>query len=157
MSHDRKKALQAELLAALQETLASLEAAHASAMQGATHAEAKPENDKDTRGLEQSYLARGQAKRIEGLKQGIAAVAGMPLSPLKKVQLGAIVEAEDEDGGTLRYFVAPDGGGTKLAGGVQVVTPNSPLGEALSQKGADDEVELQHGGRTRFLSILRVS
>ncbi len=152
-----KKTLHKELLATLQETLANLEAAHAAAMEGATHAEAKPENDKDTRGLEQSYLARGQALRIEGLKQGIAAVANMPLTPLKKVQLGALVEAEDEDGATLRYFVAPDGGGTKLKGGVHVVTPNSPLGQALAQKSADDEVELMHGGKTRWLNILSVT
>ena len=31
---------------------------------GATHEEAKPEDDKDTRALEQTYLARGQAERV---------------------------------------------------------------------------------------------
>ena len=41
--------------------LASLQRAHRATVEGATHEEAKPENDKDTRALEQSYLARGQS------------------------------------------------------------------------------------------------
>jgi len=37
-------------------------------VEGATHEENKPENDKDTRALEQSYLARGQAQRVVELQ-----------------------------------------------------------------------------------------
>ena len=69
-----KKNLNAELVAMLEGTLATLEAAHADARAGATHEQAKPENDKDTRALEQSYLARGQAMRIETLKAGLSAL-----------------------------------------------------------------------------------
>jgi hypothetical protein len=58
-----KAQLKAELVTILEGTLAGLERAHADARAGATHEEAKPENDKDTRALEQSYLARGQAIR----------------------------------------------------------------------------------------------
>ena len=78
-----RKALKAELLGKLEETLRTLEAAHADTREAATHAEAKPENDKDTRALEQSYLARGQAMRIwawrrrpgevrRGLREGLS-------------------------------------------------------------------------------------
>ena len=62
-----KPALKAELLALLGAHLETLERAHRAACEGATHEEAKPENDKDTRALEQSYLARGQAARIDEL------------------------------------------------------------------------------------------
>lgn len=55
-----------DLIAALERTLELLERAHADAAEGATHEEAKPEDDKDTRALEQSYLARGQAQRAGG-------------------------------------------------------------------------------------------
>ena len=150
-----KERLKAELLAALEATLHSLERAHADTREGATHAEAKPENDKDTRALEASYLARGQAMRIEELKLGLLAVKQLKLEALEQVSLGALVEAE-EDGEARTYFIAPEGGGTRLSKGVQVVTPKSPLGQALVGKRADDELELTLAGKTRQLTIRAV-
>ncbi|HEY0882859.1 MAG TPA: GreA/GreB family elongation factor [Archangium sp.] len=151
-----RKALKDELVQKLEDTLRTLEAAHADTREAATHAEAKPENDKDTRALEQSYLARGQAMRIEALKAGLSAVVTMSLAPGTVGRVSALIEAE-EDEGTVRFFLAPEGGGTKLAGGVQVVTPASPLGQALIGKREGDEVELKLGGKTRVLSITAVS
>lgn len=151
-----RKALKEELLAALEQTLATLEAAHADAREGATHEQAKPENDKDTRALEQSYLARGQAQRIEALRAGLAALGTMSLAAGAVGRVGALIEAE-EDGAEVCFFLAPEGGGTRLAGGVQVVTPASPLGRALLGKRAGDEVELKLAGKTRLLSVLEVS
>ena len=72
-----KAALKAELIAALTVALDTARRAHAAAIEGATHAEAKPENDKDTRGLEQSYLARGQAQRVAELEAGLADVTAL--------------------------------------------------------------------------------
>ncbi len=152
-----KKALHAELAEALDATLRTLKAAHAATRAGATHEEAKPENDKDTRALEQSYLARGQAMRIEALQSGIAAMATMNLAETAVARVGALLEAEDEDGAPVAYFLAPEGGGTKLKGGVQVVTPASPLGAALVGKRVGDEIELTLGGKTRVLSVVKVS
>ena len=152
-----KAQLKAELVTILEGTLAGLERAHADARAGATHEEAKPENDKDTRALEQSYLARGQAMRIETLKAGLASLTPMPLTPTDTVKHGALVEAEDDDGEASFYFVAPEGGGTKLQGGVLVVTPLSPVGAALIGKREGDEVELRVAGKARVLTILRVS
>jgi transcription elongation GreA/GreB family factor len=156
VKHSKPK-LKAELVATLEATLATLERAHADARAGATHEEAKPENDKDTRALEQSYLARGQAMRIEALKAGLSALNVLAVAATDTAQPGALVEAEDDDGAQLSYFVAPEGGGTKLKGGVQVVTPLSPLGAALTGKREGDEVELKVAGKTRQLTILRVS
>lgn len=151
-----RKTLKAELLALLEQTLATLEAAHAAAREGATHEQAKPENDKDTRAIEQSYLARGQAMRIEALQAGLAALGTMSLADGQVGRVGALIEAE-EDGEPVTFFVAPEGGGTKLTGGVQVVTPASPLGQALLGKRAGDEVELKLAGKTRVLEVLEVS
>ena len=151
-----RKALKDELVQKLEETLRTLEAAHADTREAATHAEAKPENDKDTRALEQSYLARGQAMRIEALKAGLSAVVTMGLAPGNVGRVSALIEAEEDDE-VVRFFLAPEGGGTKLAGGVQVVTPASPLGQALLGKREGDEVELKLGGKTRVLSITAVS
>ena len=151
-----KKTLKAELVRTLEATLATLEAAHADTREAATHDEAKPENDKDTRALEQSYLARGQAMRIEALKAGLAAVGTMSLAVTEVARSGALLALEDEAGDTVRYFLAPEGGGTKLGGGVQVVTPVSPLGASLMGKREGEEVELKLAGKSRQLTVLSV-
>lgn len=150
-------ALKAELLRTLTHTLQGLEAAHADTLAAATHEEAKPENDKDTRALEQSYLARGQAARVEALRDGVKAVAALKVgAPSGVVGLGALVEAE-EDGDARLYFVAPDGGGTRLAkGAVLVVTPKSPLGDALLGRRAGDSVEWVAAGKQRTVDVLAV-
>ena len=74
-----KQALFDELAGLILVDLETVERAHRAACEGATHEEAKPENDKDTRALEQSYLARGQASRIADLKASLAALRAMPV------------------------------------------------------------------------------
>lgn len=150
-----KKKLKDALVVHLTRTLEALQAAHADTREAATHEEAKPENDKDTRALEQSYLARGQALRIEALQAGLAAVGAMSVSPTAVSRAGALVEVETEDGATTTYFLAPDGGGQKLEG-VQVVTPQSPLGAALMSRREGDEVEVTLAGKRRVLSVTNV-
>lgn len=154
-----KTALQVELLAQLTAQLATAQAAHAAAIEGATHAEAKPENDKDTRGLEQSYLARGQAQRVAELEAAVAAVTQLKLRAFTArdpVAISAVVTV-DEDGTEHRFFLVPHGGGNVLAGGIQVVTPSSPLGSALLGKRIDDEIEVRLPGKTRSLVISTVA
>ncbi len=156
---DSKKALKAELLALLESQLAALTSAHRAAREGATHEEAKPEHDKDTRAIEQSYLARGQAARIEELQDSVAAVAALPLrsfGPEDAIGLGALIALEEDTGGELHLWLAPGGGGTRLKGGAQVTTPKSPLGQALLGKVAGDEVEVPAAGQRRRLTILGV-
>lgn len=149
-----KQVLRAELLAQLTAAAAAAVAAHQATVAGATHEEAKSEGDKDTRATEQQYLARGQAQRVVELEAAVVEVtrwnprsfaAGDP------VALGALVTI-DEDGDEKQLLIAPAGGGNTLAGGVQVVTPRSPLGQALLGKRAGDEVEL----RSRVFEILRL-
>jgi len=151
-----KAALRAELLAQLTDMLATARTAHASAIEGATHSEAKAENDKDTRGLEQSYIARGQAQRVLDLEGAVADVEKMLLQTCTAVAMSAVVTVE-EDGGERRYFVAPHGGGNTLAGDIHVVTLSSPIGKALLGKRADDEIELRLAGKARMLVITRVA
>ena len=150
-----KAALRDELRAQLVEALQRAEVAHAAATEGATHSEARAENPKDTRGLEQSYLARGQAQRVAELAAAVAAVDALALrafATADPVAMSALVTVA-EDGKRSRWFVAPAGGGNKLAGGVTVVTPDSPLGQALLGKRAGDELEL---GR-RVIEIIAVT
>lgn len=150
-----KTALRDELRAQLQTALERAEAAHAAAIEGATHAEARAENPKDTRGLEQSYLARGQAQRVGELAVAVAAIEALALrvfAAADPIAMSALVTV-DEDGASQRWFIAPAGGGNVLAGDVAVVTPSSPLGRALVGRRVDDEVEIRLPGKVRTIAI----
>jgi len=154
-----KHALRDELARMIAADLDTRERAHRAAREGATHEEARPENDKDTRALEQSYLARGEAARVDQLRTSLTEVQAMALRAFledERAALGALVTLE-EDGEELVLWLAPHGGGSRLAGGrVQVVTPASPLGRAVLGKVAGDDVTVAVAGRTRELSILRM-
>lgn len=157
-----KQDLHAELVRLLSADLAAAERAQGATLEGVTHEEARPENDKDTRALEQSYLARGQARRVEELRAELAQTRAMPVGAFPDgsvVTLGALVVAEEEAGEGERertFFLAPGRGGTTLSGGIAVVTPGSPLGRALLGKRSGDDCELSAAGRVRRLSILAI-
>ena len=130
--------------------------------EAANHPEARPENDKDTRKLELSYLAQGQAARARELEATIATLSSQPLRafrPDDAIALGALVTLESAEK-TERVLICSGGGGTSVDdehGAVRVVTPEAPLGRALLGKTAGDEVELTVGGRKRELSIVSVA
>lgn len=154
-----KEALRTELLAIVEQALEAARASHAAAIEGATHPEARAENDKDTRGLEQSYLARGVAQRVAELEAAVGDLTALALRTFaagSPVALGAVVTVE-EDGEPARYFVAPAGGGSVVGGDIQVVTPQSPIGKLLIGKRVDDEVELRIAGKTRELAIVAIA
>jgi len=160
MRHLPNKAeLRSELVRRLRADLEGLERAQRGAVEAATHEEAKPENDKDTRALEASYLARGQALRIEQLRAGVAEVEAFSLREFgatTPIALGAVVTVEDDDGAAT-LFLAPHGGGLKLAAGqAGVVTPRSPLGAALLGKREGDDIEVVVEGKKRERSITNV-
>lgn len=69
-----------------------------------------------------------------------------------------LVELELESTQAL-YFVTPRGGGliTNIDGRpVQVITPNSPLGEALMGKKIGDEVKVETRGTTRTYKVISI-
>ena len=75
----------------------------------ATHESSKAESKYDTRGLEASYLARGQSRQAAELE---AAIAEFEKLPVKKfgaedvIGLGALVELEN-GGENFFYFIGP--------------------------------------------------
>lgn len=155
-----KQELKEELLSLLRRDLETLAHAHEQATAGATHEEAKPENDKDTRALEQSYLARGQARRVAELQTALLEVEAMVVRDFEDEQpiaVGALVTV-DEQGDTSKLFLAAHGGGSVLAdGSVQVVSIRSPLGRALLGKRAGDDCDVRLPERLRELSIVAVA
>lgn len=155
-----KHALLAELCADLAAAIEVMTAAAATAHQAATHEEMKPENDKDTRGLEAGYLAGAQSARAAQMRRALAALRNVvprAFTDDDAVDETALVDTV-ENGNHARLFVCPHGGGLKARGptGVVIVTPQSPLGEALVGKRKGDMVELELGGRTRAIEIVSV-
>ena len=161
MSRWNKSQLRDELVGILKSQLEIAERAHHASVEGATHEEAKPENEKDTRALEQSYLARGQALRLVELKESVNLAQATPVEALAAgapCSVGAIVEVEFEEGQQETYWLAPAGGGTRLARDtIQVLTPMSPLGRALIGNSTGESCEAQLGGRLREVEILSTS
>lgn len=132
------------------------------AAEAATHAEAKPENDKDTRALEASYLAAGQAERVRALEIALRHLVGLELqdvSASKPICASAVITLEDAAGNRAVYFMSPHGGGLKLnleETTIQVVTPQSPLGKALLGRVLGDTIELRGKAGLREMSIVDV-
>lgn len=118
----------------------------------ATHEENKAEDKYDTRGLEASYLAMGQARQAEETALAVQAFEALTLRdflPDDVISLGAIVAMESR-GRLAHYFIGPRAGGTEVrhAGqNVTVITPNSPLGRQLMGCRRGDVLTLDLGGR----------
>ena len=137
---------------------AAYDAAHA-----ATHEEAKPENDKDTRALEASYLAAGQAERVRELEGAAKLLGSFELRDIGKttpISSSAVITLEDAEGVRSTFFMAPHGGGVRLevegGGHVQVVTPQSPLGAALLGRTHGEVIEVRGKSGLREMTIVDV-
>src|SRR5512139_2123295 len=157
-----KSALMSRVRELLTAELAQAQRVARETAEAANHPEARPENDKDTRKLELSYLARGQAARAEELETGVGLFASLPPRAFgagEAIAAAALVELE-MDGKAQRVFIAPAGGGLTLqdAGGeIRIVTPKSPLGRGLIGKRAGDAFELEVAGKAREIEIVGVS
>ncbi len=142
--------------------LATMSAAQRQVVDGATHEENRPENDKDTRALEQTYLARGQAQRVVELQDALNQLKALDLRTFEvesRIALGALVELDDGESAA-HYFIAPAGGGVRVtvaAATVCVITPQSPIARALLGKQQGDDLELRTPQGVRECSIASVS
>ena len=127
----------------------------------ATHESNKAENKYDTRGLEASYLARGQSKQAAELEAAIAEYQKLGVkkfAPDDAINIGALVELE-HGGESSLYFVGPRAGGTEIIHDkkeILVITPQSPLGEQLMGKKSGQEPQLNFGGAKQATKILKV-
>lgn len=114
--------------------LASLMRAAQGAFAAATDPDSKAENKYDTRTLEASYVARGQAQRVAELQEAVrafGALSGSTLEPGAMITLGALVSLETPEE-RAHYFLGPFAGGTEIVHAGQevvVITPASALGQ----------------------------
>ena len=115
----------------------------ASAREAATHEQAKPENDKDTRALEASYLAGAQAGRLRALQAADKRLEFLDIREKNAAEPGALV-ALTVGGKLARYFLADAAGGTKVeveGNEIVVLTPESPLGSMIIGRRAGESFE----------------
>ncbi len=141
--------LQQQVLERLAEDLQQAEQAARVAHETATHEENIAENKYDTLGLEAAYLATGQARRADAIRQAMAIwrqFRPRPYDASQGIQLGALVCLVDTDDKQQHLFLGPAGGSMKLLCGaqqVQVISSDSPLGRAMLGKCEGDEVSIQ--------------
>jgi transcription elongation GreA/GreB family factor len=114
----------------------------------ATHEQSRAENKYDTRGLEASYLARGQSRQAAEIQGAIAAFEKLDARRFgagEPINVGAFVELE-LSGEKAAYFIGPQAGGTEVLHEkreVLVITPQSPLGEQLLGRKQGDVLKLK--------------
>ncbi len=157
-----KSALIRRIVVQLSQELELLTKAARAAHAEATHDSSKAENKYDTRGLEASYLARGQSKQAAEVVQAINEFESLPariFTAGEGINVGALVELKSKTE-TALYFVGPRAGGTEVRQGNQevlVITPQSPLGSQLVGRKQGEKVKLTIGGNTSEFLIASVS
>ena len=156
-----KRRLSGALVELLERDLEKLQQSQRITQSAATHEESRPENDKDTRALESSYLARGQARRVQELQGDLARLKAMELRPFEgttAIALSAVVELGSDEGSIVCWLV-PAGAGTRVVVDgleVRMVTPQSPLGRGLLGKVQGDTFEVQTPQGLQQYEVTRV-
>lgn len=157
-----KKSLLQQLFQKIENDLNTARAAATATAQGATHEESKAEGSKDTRATEASYLARGQAMRVEELEETLNRLRFMRTEKFDidtPISAGAVVCLENEKAVQRWYYLVVAGGGYELDSGkkkITTITPQSPLGKSLIEKQVSDEIEFRVGGKMQIFDIIDV-
>lgn len=145
----------------LEKDLVALKEAALATYDAATNEESKPENEYDTRGLEASYLAGAQAKRVADVEELIYIFKDLKVKNYaagEAISSTALVEVA-LNGRKSLVFIIPKGGGLLLQAeghSIQTVTPTSPLGEALIGLKAGDTASVETGSKVRDYQVLAV-
>lgn len=142
--------LKAELVERIRAELRSrferLSGAARDAHAAATDPGSKAESKYDTRNLEASYLAKGQARQVEELADSVRIFESLVLPDFgieDPIDAGALVEVE-LNGDTAFFLLAPVGGGMTLdhfGSELTVLTPDSPMYQRLIGLRMGDSLE----------------
>jgi len=122
-------------------------AAAQQAYETATNGETKAENKYDTFGLEASYLAHGQSKRVDEYANNIEIFKQLPINlfkPHDAITLGCLVLLLNEQDEEQYYYLSPVAGGLKIEFNRQtitLITPSAPLGKALVNQQVEADIK----------------
>ncbi len=112
----------------------------------------KPESEWDK-------LSEDEARRAGEIRSQLVMYRFLPVREYSKDDVicpAGLVEL-DFNGNRAFYFIVPSGGGlvTRVDGSpIQVITPNSPLGEALLGKKVGDTIQVKMTSSTRSYRIV---
>jgi hypothetical protein len=156
-----KQMLIAAIIEKLRDGLALYHKAADFARAEATHEQSKAESKYDTRGLEASYLARGQSRQAAELNLAIEKLGKLPIrdfSASDAIDTGALLELKNgKESNT--YFIGPGAGGTEVIfekREVLVITPESPLGSQLIGKKVGDKCTLDLAGQKQQFRVAQI-
>ena len=143
-----------------QDKMALLEATKAT-LEAATHEESKPENEYDTRGLEASYLAGAQSKRVAEIEEAYTVCKNVQIRRFTdKDPIGPTAFLELEcDGKKSFIFLMPKVGGITIRQDekvIQVISGHSPLGQAVTGLKVGGVAVVEKGEITREYEVLAV-
>jgi transcription elongation GreA/GreB family factor len=149
-----KSAVLSAILKSLEEELEMLTRGARASFAAATDPDSKAENKYDTRTLEASYVARGQAQRVAEVQQAVHLYQALAQDSRENdtVRLGSLVTLDSEN----HYFVGPAAGGTEVVVDGQeilVITPASPLGAILMTKKPGETARLGADRTFRITAI----
>jgi len=132
----------------LRSQLARLAKAAMAAHEAATDPGAKAESKYDTRSLEQSYLATGQARQVEELADTLRIFESIQLKSFRQdeeIAADALVKVIRRGSREASYFLlAPAAGGLEIKwNGIEItlLSPASPLYGEFFGKRAGDETD----------------
>ncbi len=157
-----KTAVIQKIISTLQAELETYTRAAKASHAEATAEENRAENKYDTRGLEASYLAAGQANKVAELEDSIAAFEQFIDRQFAKdepIDLGALIEITQE-GDLAHYFIGPSAGGTEIeieSTEILIITPQSLLGTQLLGKTQGDKTNIKLAGQSQSVEIVSVA
>ncbi len=142
----------------LREELQTLTQAAQGSFAAATDPDSRAENKYDTRTLEASYVARGQARRVEELQEAVQAFTALTVTsptPAASIQLGSLVTLQ-APWGEEHFFLGPFAGGTEVqfeGTEIVVITPASALGQKLVGRHPGDTILLRPDAPARISRV----
>ena len=151
-----------DIIEKLEEELKAAKSAALQTYAAATGEESRPENEYDTRALEASYLAGAQSKRVAEIEEALNLYKYLePKSYQSSDPIGpcALIELDFEGKKSLVFLTPASGGLIVQSQGktVQVLTPKSPLGEALLTLHTGDVAVVEKGSRALEYEIFSIS
>ena len=155
-----KQQVYQHILARLAQDLEIAVRAARTAHETATHEENVAENKYDTLGLEAAYLAAGQSRRVEEIRQALSLFENLQLRDFDEqsgIQTSALVELVNDSGQQRWVFLGPDAAGLKVqheGREILVITSRAPLGNALLHRVPGDELEIGQGNARQRYEIL---
>ncbi|TLS67555.1 GreA/GreB family elongation factor [Mariprofundus erugo] len=143
----------------LRTDLSILEQAVALARDTATHGDCLGSSKYETMALEASYLAQGQGTRLLEVVRALEYFKRLKPTANTNIGLSSLVLLADEEAKQQLLWLSPEAGGLKVPYHgleVTVITPRSPLGQALLNHSAGDEIHITIAGKLRSYEIVEI-